>query len=163
MFTMNNISKFKYLIFFIFSLNISSAEVGFDTTYDEFTDEESHQLTILSDDGLSGISIFCETEWFNFLIIADGMNMYGDTAEVKLRFDKEPTITREMDLFRGQSVFTQSPVFIKSFLDGFGSSNKLIVKIGNQDTIMFSGYSGVGKSEVEKFRRAASKNKDCRM
>tara|TARA_B100000965_G_C19334568_1_gene644573 strand:- start:168 stop:695 length:528 start_codon:yes stop_codon:yes gene_type:complete len=160
---MNFIKNYSYLIILSLSLNVDSATVSFETDVDEFTDEKSHSLTISSDVGstLTIVGIYCEEDWLNFMISNQDMYLYSDFTELKVRFDKDSMYTQEVNVYNNKYVYTQDASFINSFINRLRTSQQFIIKVGDEDTAIFSDYTLEARAEIANYLKAAKKIDAC--
>ena len=153
--------KFILLPLVFLSFNLFSGFTFFDDDLDEFSDKREIYLGLVGDEHNNFlnelIAIYCDTEDRPKIVIKKGIIIsINSYLTVKLRFDKNESISKRFSTSSDSRLFTKDADFIKLFLEQLRSSNDLIVKIEGETGIMrFSDLVDSEKHFAE-FKNAAS-------
>ena len=150
------------LIIFILSLKANSAITTYSVETDEFTDDSSHRLVMVDDSMENAWGIDCTNGSPLFMIYDSGYFVSGNTLNIKIRFDSDKMMEETLDIYDTGSFINRDTSFINTFLSKAKSSNKIIIKAGNGDTITFTGYNNFG-TELKKYVRATNNSNACKV
>ena len=147
---MNNTNTFFFLIVLFLFQNSFASEFMYVNETDEFTDEPKLNFGILDDTASGGVMVTCNNKQFFLGANTESFFESKSSVDVKIRFDKDDVITKNLNVVGNRLVYASDRNFIMNILDRIKDSSVFILKIGTEKTLTFSGYEGVDV-EIDKF------------